>query len=388
MAMSVAIDATPLLVEATGVDNAIARLVVALGEVDGETRYTVLANREDRERLGSVLPPNFHVLSVSLRARPARLLSQQLLLPLIAQRRGVDVVHSPSFVMPLWRGAQRHVLTVHDMTSMTIPHVHTRLHRSAAFARAVTTSIRRADRIVVPSSYTKSEVLRVVPEVASERVDVIPWGVGPEFGPTAAEDVARARARYGLTRPYVLFVGTVEPRKNLETLVEAFRLAAEREGIDEQLVLAGRLGWGYERLLATLDDPWFHGRVLRLGYVDQADLPGLYAGARAFVFPALAEGFGFPPLEAMACGTPVLASDSSSLRENLAGAAELVAPGDRDALAAGLVRLLHDEALRRARRAAGIERAAAFRWETTAQATLDCYRRLAAERAPRPPTRP
>jgi alpha-1,3-rhamnosyl/mannosyltransferase len=156
-------------------------------------------------------------------------------------------------------------------------------------------------------------------------------------------------------------------------LVEAYRRLVEAGAIKEHLVLAGKLGWGYEALLTQVSLPSLRGKVHLAGYVDQKDLPAVYAGARLFVYPSLHEGFGFPPLEAMACGVPVISTRSSSLAENLARAAELVAPDDIAGLAAAMQRLLTDDTLRAARRTLGLEQARQYRWERTARETLESY---------------
>jgi glycosyltransferase involved in cell wall biosynthesis len=368
--MRVGIDLTALLPLETGVDNYIMRLVGALGRIDRETPYTLFVNVEDRRRLDGALPPNFTVVPACLRPRAARLAFQQALLPAIASALRLDVVHSPAFLMPLARGTPRHVLTVHDMTFFTLPDCHIPLRRSPAFLRGVTASIRRADLVVVPSNAVRHDVLALVAGVPPERVRVIPLGIGEEFRPPPDGVPRRAR-------PYVLFVGTLEPRKNVEAVVESYRELVREGEVEEDLLLVGRLGWGYDRLLARLEAPELHGRVHRLGYVGQDELVALYGGARLFVYPSRGEGFGFPPLEALACGTPTIVTDSSSLAENLRGVAELVPPDDVPALTAAMRRLLRDPALRAARRRLGLERAATFRWDETARATRACYAELA-----------
>ena len=376
--MRIAIDLTALLPRPTGVDNYMKRLVIALGKIDHENRYTILLNYEDRRLFDGLLPPNFAVVARCLRPRPVRLLVQQVGLPAAASVWGVDVVHSPAFLMPLCRGRQRHLLTVHDMTSFTLPECHIPLRRGWLYRRAMEWSIRRADLISVPSRASERDVLRLMPGVSSRRIRVIAEGVGEEFRPRATDDVQAATGRLRPGWPYILYVGTIEPRKNLERLLESYRQLIVESRVPEHLVLAGRLGWGYRALLARVASPELRGRVHLPGYVRQRDLPGLYAGARLFVYPSLQEGFGLPPLEAMACGVPTVASRSSALAENLEGAAELVVPTDAAALTAAMKRLLRDERLRAQRRDQGLARAAAFRWVETARQTLACYKTLAA----------
>jgi glycosyltransferase involved in cell wall biosynthesis len=358
------------------VDTYLERLVGALAATDSRTRYTVFVNAEDRRRLAEPLPGNFEVLGRCLRPRPVRLLFQQLLLPAFSITRRLDVLHSPSFIMPMVRSRPRHLLTVYDMTFFSHPACHERLRRSAPYRRAIVLSLRRADLVTVPSESAAGAVLHYVPEVERSRLRVVPPGIGEEFRPAPAAEVDRVRARLGLDRPYLLYLGTIEPRKNLVRLVEAFSALAGGGQVEEDLVLAGKLGWGYEPVLEAIRRSGCGDRIRQVGYVARQDLPSLLSGASLFVYPSLAEGFGFPPLEAMACGVPTIAARSTSLEENLEGAAELVPADDGAALAAAILRVLRDEAVRSTLRRLGTERAARFRWERTAALTAECYREL------------
>ena len=375
--MRIAIDLTALLPEATGVDNYLKQLVLHLGCIDEDNQYKVFVNYGDQNLFRGVLPGNFTVVPLCLRARPIRLLFQQFALPVAAIGWGADVVHSPSFIMPLYRGKLRHVVTVHDMTSFSLPECHISLRSSFLYKRAVLESIRRADLVIVPSCATQQQIAQVMPEFSLDRTRVIPQGVGDEFHVYPPEEVRKAAHRLQLPSSYVLYVGTIEPRKNLPRLVESYRRLVATDKITEHLVLVGRLGWNYKALLTQLDTPELRGRAHLAGYVSQRDLPWFYAGAKLFIYPSLEEGFGFPPLEAMACGVPTISSYSSSLAENLQGAAELVPSDDVAALASAMSRLLRDESLQAKYKMQGLARAARFRWVETARQTLDCYRALA-----------
>lgn len=374
--MRVGIDVTSLQPLTTGVDNYLRELVLALGRIDHDTLYTVFVNFEDRSLFRNKLPGNFTVSPGSLRPRPSRLLFQQLGLPAWALARRLDVVHSPCFVKPLVSGPQRHLLTIFDMTFFSLTHMHKRLHRTWAYQWAVRTSIRTADLIAVPSASVAQEIRRLLPQIPLSRVRIVGAGISDEYCPREAGEIGPTLARLGIRRPYVLHVGTIEPRKNLRRLVAAFALLVQRHGIDEELVLAGRWAWDHAPVLAAIDAAGVRDRVRILGYVDQKDLPALLSGARLFVYPSLQEGFGFPPLEAMACGVPTVSSDNSALAENLAGAAELVPPEDTDALSDGMLRMLRDDALRAQRKEQGRRCAERFQWDRTAELTRDCYEEL------------
>jgi glycosyltransferase involved in cell wall biosynthesis len=374
--LRIGIDLTSRLPLATGVDTYLEQLVVALGREDRDNRYTIWVNHEDRSFFDGRLPASFSVEARCLRPRPIRLLFQQLAMPALALASRLDVVHSPSFIMPMLRGRQRHLLTVYDMTSFSRPECHEPLRRSAAYRRAIVASLRRAHLVSVPSRATRDRVVEYVPGIDGRRLRLVPPGLDERFRPRPDDEVAEVRARHRLTRPYVLYLGTLEPRKNLPRLVRAFARAVRSAGRPEDLVLAGRPGWEAAPLEAAIEGSGLGDRVRRLGYVEAADLPALLTGATLFVYPSLEEGFGFPPLEAMACGVPTLAGDTTSLAENLRGAAELVPPTDVDALAAAMARLLADPERRAGLREQGIERAARFSWRATAAATIGCYREL------------
>lgn len=375
--LRIAIDLTALQPQATGVDNYLRHLVLHLGRIDHGNRYRIYVNFEDRDLLHGLLPDNFAVIPFSLRPRPVRLTFQQLALPAAALGWGADVIHSPSFIMPLYRGRQRHVLTIYDMTFFTLPECHTALRRSFFYRLALLRSIRRADLVTVPSRATRQQILDVVPDLPHHRLRLVVPGVGEEFAVRAPDVVRREVERLRLPLPYILHVGTIEPRKNLLGLIRAYRRLVAGNGSAAHLVLAGRLGWNYRDILAELAVPELDGRVHLPGYVAQDDLPWYYAGASIFVYPSFQEGFGFPPLEAMACGVPTISSLSTALAENLDGAAELVPAGDVEALSTVMAQLLEDPRLRAERRRQGLERAARFRWTETARQTLDCYRSLA-----------
>jgi glycosyltransferase involved in cell wall biosynthesis len=371
--LRILIETAALLPEATGVDVFILRLVQHLGRVDRTNRYWVVANAEDRDRLTPLLGPTMTLVPIARRNRAARLAVQQGAIPALVRRHAIDVVHSPSFIMPMVRGRAAHVLTVHDMTSFSRPEQHIALRGSAAYRAAVARSVRLSTTVSVPSAHVRDTVLEHLPDTPHRKVAVVPLGVEDRFRPVDTTCVDALRRRLALPAHYVLAVGTIEPRKNLARLVDAFgRRVEAAPHRDEHLVIAGRLGWRYDELLRRVDDPAVRTRVHLVGYVPDDDLPALYAGARAFAYPSLEEGFGFPPLEAMACATPVLAGRGSSLSENLDGAALLVDPLDVGAIAEGLAALLDDPHPQRWRRA-GLERAAAFRWEHTARAHLELY---------------
>jgi glycosyltransferase involved in cell wall biosynthesis len=260
---------------------------------------------------------------------------------------------------------------VHDLVPLRLPALVPARHRWAVRC-LLGGALRRARRVIAVSETTRAELLARY-RLPAARIAVVPEAAGAEFAPPASRVLATARARYGLTRPYVLFVGFLEPKKNLATLLEAVA-RLERRGAwgPTELLIVGAPGWGLDpvpRVRALGLD----GTVRFLGPAPDADLPALYAGALAFAFPSLWEGFGLPVLEAMAAGAPVVASNRGALPEITAGAAILADP-EPEPFAEALGRLLGDPALRERLRAAGLLRAAEFSWERTARETLAVYR--------------
>ena len=374
--MRIGIDLTALIAKPAGVDRYMMGLVASLARLNGPDEYFLFINAEDRERIDTVLRSSARVVVLSRRMRAARLFFQQVLLPAAARRMRIDVIHSPAFIIPWYRGRTGHLLTVHDMSSFRLPRHHPGSRRGRMYEAAVRASIRRADLVSVPSQAVREDVLQLVPGVPGEHVRVIACGVDDAFAPRTSDETAPVLARLGVRWPYILYVGTLDPRKNLPRLIEAYAKLVDSGSLTEHLVLAGQFGWSVTELLDRLRLDSVRDRVHVLGYVAEEDLPYLYAGARLFVYPSLLEGFGFPPLEAMASGVPVVASDSSSLRNNLTGAAMLVPPEDVSALATAMRRLLEDDPCRARHVMAGLERAASFRWEAFARTTSDCYREI------------
>jgi glycosyltransferase involved in cell wall biosynthesis len=279
---------------------------------------------------------------------------------------GADLIHCPANFCS-GRSRIPQVLTVHDLSFLRHPEWF-RVDRAAYYSYAIRRSVRLARRIIADSRATATDLESLL-GVSPARIDVVPLGVGAEFQPATAERVDAVRKQYDLPEAFFLYVGTHEPRKNLARLVEAWNSIADE--YPQDLVLAGRAGWKSAHLTAAIAASPHAARIHRPGYVPRRDLPALLSAADAFVYPSLFEGFGLPPLEAMACGTPVLTSATSSLPEVVGNAAVLVDPTDIASIADGLLRVLAEAT---ALRQHGPQRAAAFTWERCAAATIAIYR--------------
>jgi len=275
---------------------------------------------------------------------------------------------------PFFYKTRKSVVTIHDVTPLILPWAFLPRHRRI-LAAALSCVRRQADAVIVPSASAAADVVRYL-NIDRDRITVIPMGCDPRF--QAGVDPLRTtavRQHYGLPERYALFVGTLEPRKNLHTLLQGFaRFRAECPKDDVKLVLVGGPGWGQEPLDEILDTLKMRDHALFTGFVEDKDLPDLYRGAEMFVYPSLYEGFGLPVLEAMACGIPVITSDRSSLPEVAGNAALLVDPTQPEALATALSAVVTDRVLREELRRRGLARAKDFSWEAVARKTLAVYR--------------
>ncbi len=338
---------------------------------DDRVDLVLLARRGDAGRWAE-LAPGAEVDARVPAARPHRLAWEQLQGAATARRLGVEVWHGPHYTMPL-RVRVPTVVTIHDLTFFDHPEWHER-SKVLFFRRMIRASSRHAALCVCVSEFTATRLAAVSPPTGE--VVVIHHGVDHErFRPDAdpATDAAVLRA-HGIAAPYVAFAGTIEPRKDLPTLVGAFaRVAPEHP--DLRLVLAGGDGWGSDALRDAIAGSGVATRVLRAGYLPDAALPALFRRAEVVAYPSLQEGFGLPALEALACGAPLVTTSGSAMDELVGGAARRVPPADADALAGALADLL-DPATAATLRAAGPVRAAPFTWKASVDAHVDAYARV------------
>lgn len=364
--MHIGVDASRLAVGArTGTEHYSFEVLRALGRLDDRHRWTLYCNQPPRSL--PPLPPNFALRPIPLpRAWSHVRLSIEMLL------RAPDVLWVPAHALPI-APPRRSVVTIHDLGFLHHPEAHTRIQR--IYYRIFTRlSARRASHIIAISEATKRDLQHFY-GTPGDRISVIYHGVDDRFKPIDdRDDLDRVLSRYGIDGPYLLFVSTVQPRKNVARLIEAFALA-HRRGVDALLVLAGKRGWLADQIERRAAELGIEDRVRFVGYVADADLPALLSGALAYVIPSLYEGFGMTVLEAQACGAPVLASTTSSLPEVVGDAGLLVDPRDVGAIADGLLRLATKPDLRADLRARGLKHVKGWTWDRAARQTLDVLER-------------
>jgi glycosyltransferase involved in cell wall biosynthesis len=370
--MHVVLDARYVSQTQSGVGHYTQRLVSGLAAIDRVNRYTCVILQGG---------PGLPVVQENVAWWPTRISFEDhfrgdlwllAYLPARLHRLRADVFHGPAVFLPLVKWGYRTVVTIHDLVSFLFPTTVPRKY--SLYMRLMTRlAARSADRIIAVSGATRDDLCRVL-GVPEERVVVIHEAVDPAFA--AATDDDRAAAvlrRYGIRPPYCLFVGNLEPRKNLARLIDAFARVRSGGGARPQLVVAGTRGWLYGGIFRAVETHGVARDIVFTGYVPPADLPALYAGATCFVFPSLYEGFGLPVLEAMAAGAPVVASRAGAIPE-VAGDAALLVDAERpDQIAEAIESVLGDAALRAGMTARGRARAREFTWEAVARQTLAVY---------------
>jgi glycosyltransferase involved in cell wall biosynthesis len=370
--LRLAVDATAVPARLTGAGVYAARVLAALAARD-DLKVTALCAPGSAAALaapGLALRP----VAAAGAGRPARIAWTQLLAGRAARRAGADLLHGVHYELPVAAGLPR-VVTVHDLTLLTHPEWH-EPSKVRYFGWALRRAVAAATRVLCVSATTAADLERLL-DVPAGRVEVTP--LGTDLLPAPDERVADLRRRLGVDGPYLLGLGTVEPRKDLPTLVRAF--AALAGDLPHRLVLAGLAGWDGGELAAAVAASGVADRILVAGYVPEADKAALFTGAEVFAYPSRYEGFGLPVLEAMACGTPVVTTTGGSLPEVAGDAATLIEPGDDDALAAAIAKLAGDPAARQDAAARGRRRAAAFTWDRCVELTAAAYARAAADPA-------
>lgn len=373
--MRVAIDSTPLLNQRTGIGQYTYHLTRNLLGLSDKLELVLFCTSLRKSiSLQELIPKRSNLVYADYRlpARVVQKLWRTIGYPRVESFTGrLDIFHATNYIAPPQKKGKL-VLTVHDVGFARMPGEHPRSTR--AYTNILLEELDRADRVIVVSSFTKNEVIDVF-GIQEEKIQVIYNGVAAHF--SQIEDkgaIEQVFKKYGIDGNYILFVGKLEARKNLAGLIEAFRLFKKESKLEHKMVLVGSLGWKAEEILEKLDEYGLQEDVVRLGYVCDEDLPFLMNGADVFLYPSLYEGFGIPVLEAMACGTPVVASNTTSLPEVVGDTGLLVNPTSPGEIAEALTRILVDSALRKTLIMKGLERAASFTWRHAAEQTLRLYK--------------
>jgi glycosyltransferase involved in cell wall biosynthesis len=378
--MRIGIDATPLPKEPVGVGTYIIHLIRALTtvSVEHETQdegfeLFIFCHRNGLRQIDIPASSRVHWIVLSDKKPVHRLMWEQIMLPNLVSRWKIDLLHSLHYTRPVILPCAS-VVTFHDMTFLLYPHLHTRIKR-LFFPLAIRFSAKQSEALIAISESTRADSIRLL-SIPSHRIFTVDNGINEEFRPISNRvQLEECRQKYRLPREFILYVGLIEPRKNLPLLFKAYARLV-RKGNCPPLVIVGRFGWKYEGINRHLEAFDLRDRVLFTGYLPSQDLPIVYNLAQIFVYPSLYEGFGFPPLEAMSCGTPVITTSVSAMIDHVGDAGILVPPQDEDALLEAMRNLLGDREMQENLSIKGRKRSADFTWKRTAQETLQIYRRV------------
>jgi glycosyltransferase involved in cell wall biosynthesis len=383
--MRIGIDATALPSRPVGAGNYIIQLIRAIARSNSVVQpfpagnqlkgleFVVFVQKSRLDLLQVDETPNLHLIVIPDLSPFMRLVWEQISFPLLVKNQHLDLLHSLHYTMPLAYPG-RTVVTFHDMTFFLFPHHHT-LPKRYFFRFFIRLSSRKATALIADSENTRQDTIRLA-GVSPGKIFTVPLGVTQEFRLILDKTIRQhVRQKYHLPQHFILFVGTIEPRKNLPILLQAYASVADQI-TDHRLVVVGPMGWMVNKIIEQSGQLSISDKLDFTGYVEQEDLPLIYNLADVFIYPSVYEGFGLPVLEAMACGTPVITSNVSSMPEIVGDAGVLITPNDSRTLAQSMLELINDPITRQRLSIKGQERAAAFSWKRTAEKTVEVYRQV------------
>ena len=378
--MRVGLDGYPLAEPRTGVGHYTLELARALALIAPSDRFELVSPAPfSSSALEEINQANLSNLrAVHLKTSWIRGHWWAVGLPLYVTKARFDLFHGTNFEVPFWN--RRSVVTIHDLSAL----LHRENHRDSLARRArlrLPIVAKLARKIITPTESVKREVCEHL-RVKANKVIAIPSAARQSFRPVPSEQTVETRKRLAIEDDFLLFVGTLEPRKNLLTLLKAFDQIVRQTSLRPQLVIAGGEGWLMDETFSFIKHSGIGDRLRLTGYLGDAELRALYSSCRIFVYPSLYEGFGLPPLEAMACGAPVIAGRVAALQEVLGSAARLFDPLNVEALAGSIVELMENDEERRRLASNGPKHAAKFSWAETARRTLNVYRDVMSEARP------
>jgi glycosyltransferase involved in cell wall biosynthesis len=378
--MRIGIDATPIT-NRSGTGYYTQKLIEFLGRADSENRYVIFCPNDYAAHLehpGMFDYPNFRLVNLRVGASVPIAIWRQFALPKHAKKLGIDLLHFPSFIASL-RIDIPSVVTIHDLCFELFPEAFSALRRTY-YSLIIPRSVRHCDSVIADSESTRNDILKHY-AIDHGSVSAIHLGVDPvRFYHIADKDEhARLREQYNLPERFILYVGTLEPRKNIPRLIRAFAYGVASKSLPHHLVIAGRKGWMYDEIFREVRLLNLEKKVHFPGFVKPSQLAALYSMARSLAYPSLYEGFGLPCLEAMSCGTPVITSNRSSLPEFVQDCGLIVDPTSVDSIAAALYRICSDDEFCGNLSERGIQQARHFSWLTTAKKTLEVYNRTIAD---------
>jgi glycosyltransferase involved in cell wall biosynthesis len=374
--MKIAIDLIQIPTKLAGVGFYMENLVKNLLAIDRDNEYVLFVRRGTikyflvkQRNISYVISPDYPLI--------IRVIWEQLVLPLRLLLAGCQVLHSPHYTTPLLGWWFKRVVTFPDMTFFLFPEVHVKW-KIGYFQKMTRLSARLADKIISISYSTTKDIKKIL-HVPDRRIATTQLAVAEAYRPiTDKVRIGRTLQKYLINGEYLLYVGTLEPRKNITNMVKAYMLLPQKMRDQYKLVITGKKGWHYQELFALIESSADRENIICTGYVAENELPDIFNGARLFVYPSIYEGFGIPVLEAMACGVPVITSNVSSMPEVLGDAGILIDPGKPAEIGAAIEKVLTDNVLSDKMRCEGVKQAQKFSWRKCAAETLAVYEEVAA----------
>lgn len=375
--MRIAIDITVTIGQKTGIGLYVHNLIENLARVDKENEYLLYTHfwrsfKTKKKTLSLPVQPNFRLVVKRFPNRITNLLFNYLHLPIDFFLPPTDIVHCTCYLTPISKRSKS-IVTIYDLTPLLFPEFHVE-HIKKVIFKGLLNSVCKVDKIIAISESTKKDVMRLF-HIPEDKIEVIYGAADEIYHPIEDPEILKqVRAKYKIPHKFILFVGIIEPRKNIARLIQAFSILKKK--FEHKLVIVGRKGWLYDEIFAQVRRSHLGEEVIFTGYVPREDLPALYSATELFIYPSLYEGFGLPPLEAMACGTPVITSNVSSLPEVMGEAGILIDPNNVDELSRAIDSVLSDENLREELREKGLRQAKKFSWERCAQETIKVYQEV------------
>lgn len=367
--MRIGIDASTIGTQG-GPRTYVLNLIDGLLRIDNTDEYIIFYN--SKEHIGRF--PQVREIVVPLANPATRLFREHLLMAYYYKKERLDIIHNPKSAISFLRPCKT-VATIFDLIPITHPETEKWMAR-AYWKVQIPIAARYADFVITSSEFAKKEIISRY-RTPENKIRVIPISYNRHCRPMPpGPEAVVIRKKYSIPDKYILYVGTIQPRKNIAVLIKAFSSLVKRGAIRHKLVITGRKGWLYGPLFELIKDEGMEEKVIFTGFVPDEDLPYIYNGADLFVYLSLFEGFGIPPLEAMACGVPVICSNTTSLPEVVGDAGILVAPSDHKAVEEAVLMIIGSPSLQKELREKGLIQARRFSWERTARETLDVYREV------------
>lgn len=365
--LRIGIDATALPPNHSGAGKYIFQLITNLSEIDFQNDYFIFTNSP--KTFSKIQNSNFNFQTINFPNKFQRIWWEQNSLPKLTKELQLDVLHSPHYTFPLKEVSCKKIVTIHDLTFFLFPELHLASKR-IFFQKFTELATKKADKILTVSESTKKDLAKIFPKSEAKTL-AISLGISKHFR-NGTKDFEFLRKK-GLTENYLLFVGTIEPRKNVEILLLAYKNLLEQKKVSEKLVLVGQFGWKCEKVKSLLKEPLLFKNVKHFGFVEETDLVKFYQNAKAVVYPSIYEGFGFPPLEALACEVPVLSGENSAIVENVKDCALLLNCEKIPELEKGIVEVLKNVTWKQVAEKSAEKVKQEFFWQKTAEKTLEVY---------------